>query len=130
LHFANGALGTVTVSDSIVAPWSWELTTGENPAYPRTDQTCYQIGGTHGALTVPTLETWSAEDVRSWWAPLRMARVHETADDPLRLQIGQFCRVIRGEEAPLVSGREGLATLRVIDAIQRAARSGERVGIG
>ena len=34
LRFANGALGTVTVSDTIVAPWSWELTTGgENPAY-------------------------------------------------------------------------------------------------
>ena len=28
LRFANGALGTVTVSDTIVAPWSWELTTG------------------------------------------------------------------------------------------------------
>jgi predicted dehydrogenase len=48
LRFANGAIGSLTVSDSIVAPWSWELTTGENPAYPRQDQFCYLIGGTHG----------------------------------------------------------------------------------
>jgi predicted dehydrogenase len=32
LRFANGALGTVNVSDTIQAPWSWEFTTGENPA--------------------------------------------------------------------------------------------------
>ena len=34
LRFANGALGTVTVSDATPAPWSWELTSGENPTYP------------------------------------------------------------------------------------------------
>lgn len=33
LHFASGALGTVNVSDTIQSPWSWEFTTGENPAY-------------------------------------------------------------------------------------------------
>jgi len=58
LRFANGVLGTVNVSDAIVAPWSWELTTGENPVYPRTGETCYFIGGTHGSLTVPYLDLW------------------------------------------------------------------------
>jgi predicted dehydrogenase len=47
--------------------------------------------------------------------------------DPLRLQIEQFCRVIRGEEPPLVSGREGLLTLKVIAAVQQAAASGQTV---
>jgi predicted dehydrogenase len=127
LEFASGALGTVSVSDTVVAPWSWEQTTGENPAFPQTDQCCFQIGGTHGALSIPKLEIWSNEGKRSWLEPLKVERVHAPRKDPLRLQVEQFCRVIRGEEAPLVPGSEGLATLRVIAAIQEAARGGARV---
>lgn len=124
LKFASGALGTVNVSDTVVAPWSWEQTTGENPAFPHSDQTCYHIGGTHGSLSVPRLELWTNEARRSWLEPFRVERIVAANADPLLLQIQQFCRVIRGEEKPLVSGREGLATLRAIDAVIRAARTG------
>jgi len=129
LKFANGALGTINVTDTVVAPWSWEQTTGENPAYPNTDQTCYQIGGTHGSLSVPRLELWTNEAKRGWWEPFRIERYVAADQDPLRLQVQQFCRVIRGEEKPLVSGREGLMTLKVIDAVKRAANTGELVKI-
>jgi predicted dehydrogenase len=130
LRFASGVLGTVTVSDSIVAPWSWEMTTGENPAYPRTGQSCYQIGGTHGSLTVPQLELWRNAGARSWWEPIGCERLPYEAADPLRVQIRQFCKVIRGEEAPLVSGREGLETLRVIEAVKQSAATGGMVHLG
>ena len=53
LRFESGALGTMSVSDSIAAPWSWELTAAENPAYPRTGESCYLIGGTHGSIALP-----------------------------------------------------------------------------
>ncbi len=126
-RFANGALGTVNVCDATVAPWSWEHTTGENPVYPHTDQTCYFIGGTHGSLTVPRLEVWSNPAERSWWEPFHTARITAADEDPLRLQIQHFVRVIRGETLPLVSGREGLATLKVIEAVKSAARTGATV---
>jgi predicted dehydrogenase len=127
LRFANGALGTMNISDTIVAPWNWEQTTGENPAYPHTDQTCLHIGGTHGSLSVPRLELWSNEAKRSWWEPFKMERSIAADADPLRLQIQQFVRVIRGEEEPLMSGEEGLKTLKVIDAVRLSARNGENV---
>jgi predicted dehydrogenase len=127
VRFVNGALGTINVSDTIVAPWSWEHTTGENVAYPRTDQPCYMIGGTHGSLSVPRLELWSNEQKRSWWEPFRMERLVASDQDPLSLQIKQFCKVIRGEEKPLVSGREGVMTLKVIDAVRQAAHSGNTI---
>ncbi len=130
LRFASGALGTVTVSDSIVAPWSWELTAGENPVYHRTQESCYQIGGTHGSLTVPHLDLWRNPDKRSWWEPVAPERLPFEAADPLRLQVQQFCKVIRGIEPPLVSGREGLETLRVIEAVKQSAASAEMVRIG
>jgi hypothetical protein len=33
LRFADGALGTVTLSDAVAAPWSWEITSGEAANY-------------------------------------------------------------------------------------------------
>ena len=53
-----------------------------------------------------------------------------TAEDPLKVQIRHFCDVIRGKAIPVVSGREGLQTLKVIEAIKQAARTGQSVAIG
>ena len=127
LRFGNGALGTFTVSDTVVAPWSWELTAGENPAYDRTDQTCYTIGGTHGSLELPNGRIWRHEGERSWWSPIRSEPYTVGLEDPLVRQIHHFAQVIRGAEAPLVSGEEGLRTLQVIEAIQEAAATGRNV---
>ncbi|WP_343115633.1 Gfo/Idh/MocA family oxidoreductase [Ostreiculturibacter nitratireducens] len=125
-EFEGGALGTANVSDTIVAPWSWELTTGENPAYPMTGEACYMIGGTHGAIDLPSGRVWSNPGKRSWWEPIQARIAPREAGDPLVRQAEQFVRVIRDGEAPLVSGREGLRTLELIDAIKRAAASGQR----
>lgn len=129
LRFASGALGTVNVSDAIVAPWSWELISGENPAYSHTPETCYQIGGTLGSLTVPYLDLWHNPTKPGWWEPIECLRLPVEVEDPLGLQVRQFCRVIRGEEEPLVSGREGLNTLKVIAAVKEAAASGQMVDV-
>lgn len=130
LKFTSGALGTVNITDTAVAPWSWEQTAGENPAYPHTDQTCFYIGGTHGSLSIPRLELWSNPDKRSWFEPFNIEQIVAPPADPWRIQIQQFTRVIRGDEPPVVSGREGLMTLKVIEAIHIAARTGQAVKIG
>jgi len=125
LTFANGAIGTITASDSIVGPWSWEQTAGENPTYPETDQHCYLIGGAKGSLSLPNGEMWGQDEPRSWWRDFqRSGPADRSDDDPLNLQIAHFCDVIRGA-TPLVSGREGLQTLRVIEALKRSAETGE-----
>jgi len=65
LTFQNGAVGTITVSDSIVSPWSWELTSAEYPIYPVTDRSCYLIGGSDGSLSVPDLAVWKHAETKS-----------------------------------------------------------------
>lgn len=131
MKFAGGALGTFALSDTVVAPWSWEMTAGENPAYPPTGELCLTIGGARGSLSIPRLDLWSYEGAKSWFAPIGVARVvAPPEEDALRLQARQLARVARGLEPPLVSGRDGLATLRVVDAISRAAREGGRVAVG
>ena len=127
LRFENGVIGTITVSDMIVSPWSWELTARENPAYPATTQSCYLLGGTHGSLSLPDLTLWHNQDVRSWWQPMSATTTPLEASDPLVNQIEQFVAVIRGSEEPLVSGEEGLKTLQVIEAIQNSAKTGETI---
>lgn len=128
LHFAHGALGTLSVSDTIVAPWSWELTAAENPAYPATGQTCYTIGGTAGSLELPRGALWSQDAPRSWWSPIDRdaGQPPGSEPDPLDLQIDHFCDVIEGKASPRVPGREGLRSLQVIEAIKKAAETGER----
>jgi len=50
-------------------------------------------------------------------------------DDPLQHQMAHFARVVRGEEAPLVSARDGLNNLRVTEAIAEAAARGCAVAV-
>ena len=127
LKFACGALGTVNMSDTIVAPWSWELTARENPAYPATTEACYLIGGTHGSLSLPDLAVWSNPGKRSWWEPISTTRLIHDFEDPLVRQVCQFAGVIRGDEAPLVSAEEGLQNQRVIEAVKTSAGTGSTI---
>ncbi|TCD16694.1 Gfo/Idh/MocA family protein [Oricola cellulosilytica] len=129
LRFADGVLGTINVSDTIVAPWSWETTARENPAYPPTNQVCYMIGGTHGSLELPGLRVWRNRGKRSWWEPLCAEQLTHDFGDPLVHQIRQFASVIRGEEMPLCSGRDGLEALRVVDAVKKSATTGQTTSL-
>ena len=129
LRFENGAIGTITVSDSVVSPWNWEQTAREYPVYPSTSQSCLLVGGTHGSLSIPDVTLWTHEGGRNWWNPIRATSMPRDALNPLDNQIAHFTDVISGNEQPLVSGLEGLRTLQVIEAIQTAAKRGETVFI-
>lgn len=127
LRFESGTLATLSASDAVPSPWSWERTSGENPGFPREDQFCYQIGGSEGALTIPDLTLWANKGRPDWREPLQEERLAVTPADPLTLQLQHFCDVIEGIATPLVSGREGLATLRVIEAIKASASTGRTI---
>jgi predicted dehydrogenase len=126
LRFANGALGTLTISDAAAAPWSWELTSGENKAYPQTDQFCYMVAGTEGSVTVPRLDLWSHSG-DGWWTPIQSERSIVPEQDPLTVQMRHFVDVVRGEAEPILNGREGTRTLETTLAVKRAATTGQVV---
>jgi predicted dehydrogenase len=130
LKFANGALGTMTVSDATPAPWSWELSSGENAAYPRQDQPCYMFAGTKGSLAVPNMELWSYPGQSGWYAPLTRTVVTAPSFDPLVEQLRHFLAVLAHREAPLISVEDAMGTLAVVEAVHEAARTGARVSTG
>ena len=127
LRFASGALGTLTVSDTAAAPWSWELTSGENSFYPRNDENCYLISGTEGALSVPKLELWRYGEQKGWGYPLHCERLDVSVSDPLLRQIQHFCRVVRGEDEPRITGRDAIRTLLAVQSVFEAARTGHTI---
>lgn len=133
LRFANDALGTFILSDTAASARSWEQTSRENPAYPSyDDEDCYVLSGTHGSLSVPTmrLKTYARPEDRSWWKPFVEGRVELVREDPIQLQMEHFGAVVRQEAQPLVSAEDGLANLRVTEAIVAAAASGRTIELG
>lgn len=129
LRFGSGAIATISVSDSIVAPWSWELTARENPAYPATAESCYLIGGSKGGLSLPDLRVWRHEQEPDWWTPILAQNLTCQMEDPLAVQMAHFAKVIAGREAPLVSGIEGLKSLEVVEAVALSSATGREVQI-
>jgi predicted dehydrogenase len=130
LRFANGALGTFMLSDTVACARSWEQTSQENKAYPTyPDEDCYVIAGTFGSLSIPTMrmKTYAKAEDRSWWKPFDVDVAEMARDDPLVHQIEHFGRVVRGEAEPVVSARDGLQNLRITEAIAEAARRGSIV---
>jgi predicted dehydrogenase len=130
LRFANGVLGTFLLSDTAACARSWEQTSQENKAYPSyDDEDCYVITGTRGSLSVPTMrmKTYPRPADRSWWKPFDTRTVELVRTDPIAQQREHFGAVIRGEAAPWVTARDGLANLRVTEAIVQAAQTGRTV---
>jgi predicted dehydrogenase len=121
LRFASGALGTVAVCDNAAAPWAWELTSGEYDFYPRQHENCYFFTGTEASLGFPRMDLWKYADDKGWYAPFSRETLTVHPGDSQARQLQQFCRVIRGEEPPRVSGADAMRTLAVVEAIKVAA---------
>jgi len=108
----------------MAAPWSYETTTFENPIYFHTDQNCFYFMGDKGSLAFPRMELWRYPDEQNvgWFHPLAKDQLDVEQVDPLTAQLAHFCRVVRREEEPLISGADGLRTLAVTLAIHESAR--------
>lgn len=131
LQFENGALGTLLVSDTTPAPWSYEMTSGENPVYPNYPQDCYHFLGTRGSFAFPSMTLWQYPPsvAPGWHQPMIQARIEVLHSDALVAQLEHFCRVIRGETSPLVSAQEGARTLAATLAVLESAQRGSPVAV-
>lgn len=131
LRFASGVVGTIVASDATPSPWSWESGTGENPLVPPAGRNCYRFLGTEGSLALPRLELWRHDDgvPASWHEPIRARTLAAGPRAALKNQLRHFCRVVRGEHAPRVSGEDGLRTLATTLAIIESTARGAPVAV-
>jgi len=127
MTFANGALGTFTLSDGSPSPWAWELATGENPAFPPTYRNTHRLTGTKGALEFPDLAVWKHTGGEGWNHPMERHGVPYAGADAYARQCAHFCAVIRGDEAPIITAQDAARTLASVAAVFEAAETGRRV---
>jgi len=131
LRFRNGALGTVTVSDTAAAPWNWDLGVGEAERFPRQDINAHFYSGTQGSLTLPRLEVWRYRQdegpAQGWHDPLTQERTALHIGCPYTEQLRHFAALIEGKEAPVCSALDGLRTLEATLAVTQAAAEGRAI---
>lgn len=132
ISFSNGALGTFLLSDTSASNKSWEMTAGENPAYPFFDeQDCYHFSGTMGSLDFPSMRArgYKTSSERSWWKPFEEHQIEIERKDPLVRQLEHFVDVVRGVANPRVTARDGYLNMVVVEAIRLAAERRRTVSI-
>lgn len=131
LRFRNGALGTVTVSDTATTPWNWDLSAGEAERFPRQDINAHFYSGTEGSLTLPRLEVWRYRKDQGaalgWHDPLTMERTAVHAGCPYTEQLRHFAALVAGDEEAVCSALDGLRTLEATLAVTQAAAAQRQV---
>lgn len=129
LNFAGGVVGSVFLCDAAPSPWSYELTMFENPSYAHEAVNCAFFFGREGSIAFPKMEVWRYPSAgkAGWEHPLEQEERAPADADPLAAQLAHFCRVIRREEPPLVSGEEGLRTLAATLAVLSSGKENRPV---
>jgi predicted dehydrogenase len=125
-RFDNGALGTLTLTDAAFSPWTIEQGDKENPLFPYAGQSAYRLTGTEGSLELPVLRLWRAATPGAigWNKPIIATALPDRYHDPYKAQLTHFQRLIRLNEAPVVSVLDGARTLAATLAIARASETG------
>jgi predicted dehydrogenase len=130
LRMGNGALATITLSDTATAPWNWDLAAGEAERFPRREVDAFFLSGTEGSLTLPRLEFWNYRQGRGWEEPLSVERQVPKPACPYAEQLRHFRALVEGKEPPVCSAADATRSLEATLAVRAAAASGRPVQLG
>lgn len=123
----SGVLGSFILSDTVVSPHSWEMTSSENISFPYFDNfDCSVISGTKGSLTIPSLKiiSYTKEDQeRSWWNRPDTTKINIINIDPFLLLLDNFKKMIYINDPPKVTLNDGYMNLKVLNSINESISS-------
>ena len=116
LAFENGAVGTISFSDTTPSPWGFEAGTGENPNIGTTKQDMMWITGTKGAISFPSMAVWKGTDWGTAAQPVAFEPAQNTKT-PLEAQLDHFVDVINGAK-PLIDVADAALTLTIAQGLE------------
>jgi predicted dehydrogenase len=130
LTFGNGAIGTLTGSDTVAAPWGWDQNSGDDPQFAQHPaQSSYTVSGTQASLSIPQLDLWSYRSAADWHHGLTVETLPRPEGGALARQLRHFIAVARGEVAPIVSVADAGLSLAAVEAVKTAAETGARTEV-
>ena len=133
-RFANGALGSMLMSDAGASPWSFESGSDENPAIAASGEDYLRFTGTEGALAFPSLTCWGRSDDAEieWSKPLhRQDAMAFSKVDPILEQLIRFSKVVDGgQDDVLCTGADGARALEITLAAALSGHHGHPVRLG
>lgn len=129
-QFEDGVVGNFLLSDNSVSPFNWESAAGNNPSCPKASPPveCYRVFGSKGTVSGPYVTVWpytpgQAEQLgleEGWNIPISCELIEPPEGIPYQNQMGHFSKVIQGLEDPICSGKDGIATVKVYEAVIQA----------
>lgn len=117
IRFQSGVIATLNLSDRVVGPYSWALTSEDDEAFSKTGQNCLSIGGTQGSLSLPHGDFWFYPDGPAWDAKLEHERLVPSTVNARQAQLRHFEDVALRKVAPDVSGADALDLLACVERI-------------
>ncbi len=131
-RFDGNAIGTFILSDVAASNHSWEHTTGENKAFPKSLNTsCYHFAGTNGSLDFPSMKAvfYKPDTQKSWWNTFQYMTLQTDSIDPLEKQLIHFEDVIINGDKPMVPAKFGYENMKVVEAIRKSILIGKTVEV-
>lgn len=129
VKFSNGAVGTLTISDSTPSPWMWDVASGQGADFPYQYGDCFYFGGTQASLALPSLRKYSYAPNGNWRRPLVSTTVESGRTHCYDNQLAHFAEVVRGQTTPICSALDGYRTLAATLAVAQSARTGQPVHV-
>jgi predicted dehydrogenase len=140
LKFASGVVGTFLMSETAASPHNFGAANGDDPGLPQTwfdekakqEVDVYRFFGTEVMLSVPDMTLWSLGNQKKSWKSVLEEKLLAENDGswPFERRLDHFARVVRREEEPNCTGKDGLLAVMVCDAVRRALeRESGRVDI-
>lgn len=130
LDTTSGVTINYVLTDGVPSPWSYDLNLGENPKFQQEKGDCYQIFGTKGSISFPSLTCYTYDEEQYGWEhPLKSEIVIAEDNDPMTVELLHFVDLLEGNATPIVTGEDALETLKVVHAIVQSAEKEEKVNM-
>jgi len=130
IRFVNGTLGSFIISDRAVSPWAWEYTSGQALYHPSQPGASLFLAGRKASLSVSDMYLWRHDKQEEHWQHPLVREYRGALGAPTyERQLDHFLAVIRREEKPLISARDGMSTLAATLAVDRAGREDRAISL-